>query len=222
MSVMAAAAPPDVLSDADRERLAQLEETIASGLDAYVRVGRALEEIGTRRLYRLTHETFREYLADRWNLSHPRGFALCYSAQVADVLEAAGEHPAGAESALREFSPVLHSHGPEATVTAFRRVADNGVLPPAPKTREKLRDAGLVDAPARDVADGMQKRIRWLEQAVPQIRAHDRVRPLLLGYSTRLRAVVDQLDALAPPVAASDPCLATACGAATTASVHSV
>jgi hypothetical protein len=92
-------------------------------------------------------------------------------------------------------------------VTAFRRVADNGVLPPAPKTREKLRDAGFVDAPSRDLADGMQKRIRWLELAVPQIQPHPKLRPLLIDYAVRLRAVVDQLDALAPPVEPGQPCL---------------
>jgi hypothetical protein len=115
MSVMEAAAPTDVLSDADRERLAQLEETIASGLDHYVRVGRALEIIRRDRLYQLSHETFREYLAERWGLSVPRGYSLTYAAAVADVLEAAGERPAGSEAALREFSP------PSCTRTAQRR-----------------------------------------------------------------------------------------------------
>jgi len=207
MSVMTATAPPHAPADVERERLAELEETIASGLDAYVRVGRALEEIRTRRLYLLTHRTFREYLAERWNLSHPRGFSLCYSAQVADVLEAAGEAPAGAESALREFSGVLNRDGPETVVAAFREIAPDGVLPPAPKVRRELVAAGLIDKPARNVADGMQRRIRWLEQAVPQIKPHERLRPLLTGYAVRLRALVDQLDALAPPVGPDEPCL---------------
>ena len=135
MTALDVTAAPEVFSDADRERLAQLERTIINGLDAYIAVGRSLEKIRARRLYLLTHRTFREYLADRFGLSHPRGFALCYSAQVADVLEAAGEHPAGAESALREFFPVLRRNGPEATVEAFRKVAPDGGLPLSSPTR---------------------------------------------------------------------------------------
>jgi hypothetical protein len=193
------AGPGATLSDAERLRLAELERVIASGLDVYVQTGRALEEIRTRRLYLLTHETFREYLAERWGLSHPRGFALCYSAQVADVLEAAGEHPEGAESALRELAPVLHRDGPEAAVAAFRQVAPDGVLQSAAATRKQLLSAGLVDAPARDVADGLQRRIRWLEQAVPRVTPHETLRPLLAGYAVRLRRVADHVDALADP-----------------------
>jgi hypothetical protein len=67
MSLLEAAAAPDaILTDAKRlAELEALEAIVEAGLDHYVRVGRALEEIRTRRLYRLTHETFREYLADR-------------------------------------------------------------------------------------------------------------------------------------------------------------
>jgi hypothetical protein len=60
---------PDAAVPADPERLAELEAIVESGLDAYVRVGRALEAIRTKRLCLLTHRTFRRYLADRWSLS---------------------------------------------------------------------------------------------------------------------------------------------------------
>src|SRR5215213_4966953 len=139
-----------------------LEAIVERGLDHYVAVGRALEAIRTRRLYLLTHETFGAYLADRFNLSHPRGSSLCYSAQVADVLEAAGERPAGTEAALRELHPVLHQKGAEAVVEAFQMVAPDGTLPSAPRTRATLIEGGFVNKPERDIADGIQIRIRWL------------------------------------------------------------
>ena len=180
------ATPDAAFADTERERLAQLERTIARGLDTYVEVGRALEEIRTRRLFLAVAPTFKQYLADRWNLSESRGFALCYSAQVADVLEAAGERPAGAESALREFSPVLHSRGPEATVAAFQRVAEDGVLPPAPKMRQKLVDAGLVDAAPRGPADQFCKRLTVSQRALAKLRPHPKLVGVYGEYSARL------------------------------------
>ena len=123
------------------------------------------------------------------------------------MLEAADEHPQGSESALRELAPVLHRGGGDAAVSAFREVAPDGVLPSAPKVRRKLVAAGRVDKPERDVADGMAKRIRWLEEATPRIRPHERLRPLLRSYVDLLRVVVDQLEALAPAVPAGQPCL---------------
>jgi hypothetical protein len=52
-----------------------------------------------------------------------------YSAEVADVLEAAGEAPQGSEAALRELAPVLHQKGAQVAVEACRAVADAGTLP---------------------------------------------------------------------------------------------
>jgi hypothetical protein len=120
--------PTESLSDA--ERLAELEAVVQAGLEHYVSVGRALGEIHDRELFRSTHDTRKGYLCDRWNLSESRGFSLIYSAQVADVLEQAGEAPQASEDALRELAPVLHQKGAQAAVEAFRAVADAGTLRP--------------------------------------------------------------------------------------------
>jgi hypothetical protein len=82
------------------------------------------------------------------------------------------------------------------------------VLPAAPKVRQKLIDAGLVDRPQRNVVDGMQRRLLWLETALPKIKPHPKLRPLLAGYAVRVRAIADQIDALAEPIVpAGEPCL---------------
>ena len=107
----------------------------------------------------MTHPTFREYVADRWNLSCPRAFSLCYSARVFGVLEEAGESPTGSDSALREFHTILSQSGADATIEAFRLVAPDGVLPAAPQTRAKLIEAGHVDKPERALSDLIQQRV---------------------------------------------------------------
>ena len=45
-------------TDEDRARLAELETTISGNLEAFLRVGRALEEIRQERLYLLSHVSF--------------------------------------------------------------------------------------------------------------------------------------------------------------------
>jgi len=186
-----------VFTEQHRERLAELEETIGSNLQAFLRVGRALEEIRHERLYLLTHVSFAQYVEARWQLSGPRGWSLAYSAQVADVLEAAGERVEGTETALREFHPVLHQNGPEATVKAFREVTEGGALPSAPKVREKLVRAGVVVAPKRSLVDTMQIRIAYLEKTLPKIEPHPKLAPLLAGYAVRARQIADRFDELA-------------------------
>lgn len=211
MTTMEVAADPDVFSDADRERLEQLEHAITSGLAVFIEVGRALSEIHERRLYKIEYRSFEAYLAERWNLSQSRGRKLVYGARVADVLEAAGEHPSGSDNALQQFSMILHRDGPEAVVQAFREVAPDGKLPSGPETRAKLASAGFADRPERDVTDQMQTWIRQLEKAVVAFKPHPKLLPPLAGYVLRLRSTADKLDALVSPVVplvpAGEPCL---------------
>jgi hypothetical protein len=196
----------------DAERLAELEATIELGLDAFVRTGQALEEIRTRRLYLLTHVSFEAYLRERWNLSHPRGFALCNAAQVANALEAQGERPNGGESALRELLPVLREQGPEATARVFREVAENGELPGAPETRRRLSRRGHVQAPDRAPADLVQRYLRSIEKVVPRLDPHPKLGDVLLDYARRASVAAERLHALAeesrpPAVPPGEPCM---------------
>jgi hypothetical protein len=202
MSVMEIPTPaPSPAPDA-AARLAELEQVVAAGLDHYVKVGRALQAIHVEQLFRATHETWKGYLAGRWKLSESRGFSLLYSAEVADVLEAAGEAPQGSEAALRELAPVLHQKGAQAAVEAFRAVADAGTLPPASRTRERLREAGHVDRPPRAPADQFLARLTALEGHVVKIKPHPKLSSLLFDYSQRTRAVADTLEQLAADSAA--------------------
>jgi len=210
MSQTLDAIAPEAVPDA--ERLAQLEAVIESGLDTFVTVGRALEEVRVRRLYLQTHASFESYLRERWNLSHPRGFALCHAGQVANALEAEGEHPVGGESALRELLPILRDRGPGAAAAAFRAVAENGALPGAPETRRELARRGLVQVPDRAPADLLQRYLRSMEKVLPKLGPHPKLGDVLLDYAVRTSVVAERLhtlaeEALPPAVPPGEPCL---------------
>ena len=67
-----------------------------------------------------------------------------------------------------------------------------GVLPSATRTRQRLVCAGLVNRPQRGIVDGMQRRIVWLESALPKVEPHEKIRPLIADYAVRVRAIADQ------------------------------
>lgn len=70
----------------EAQRRAELEHVIAQELGSFLRVGAALAEINALRLYRDTHHTFEEYLADKWDLGRSRGYQLIDTHVVADHL----------------------------------------------------------------------------------------------------------------------------------------
>ena len=57
------------LSRVERSRFARLERVVEEGLEAFVTVGQALLKIRDRGLYRESHASFREYLAERRQIS---------------------------------------------------------------------------------------------------------------------------------------------------------
>jgi len=63
----------DALTEADSQRLAELESQIRNSNESK---GRALREIRDSRLYRATHRTFESYLDERWNMSKAYGYQL--------------------------------------------------------------------------------------------------------------------------------------------------
>ena len=74
------------LSPAERDTLRQLENTIATGLQAFYEVGTALLHIKDHRLYREDYASFEDYCRDRWNFGRHRGYQLMNAATVADNL----------------------------------------------------------------------------------------------------------------------------------------
>ena len=80
--------------------LEDCEAVISRDMGAVLRVGLALKRIRegkwkdgdkTREgLYKKTHDTFEEYLKDRWDISRPRGYQMIEAAEVAENLSTNG------------------------------------------------------------------------------------------------------------------------------------
>jgi hypothetical protein len=144
------------------DRLAELEaaiaQALAAGTAAFIAAGRALEEIQTARLYRVTHGTFAAYLRERWALSPQAAHNRVTSAQIAGAIEAAGlELPDGATAeTLKPLAPVLHQLGPAGVADAWRTVLDAtaGKRPSGRQVRDVLERRHLpATAPPRQRAE---------------------------------------------------------------------
>ncbi len=80
------------MSQADLDRLNQLEFAIQKGVDAYRIAGEALREIRDAGLYK-QHGTFEAYCEAKWNFSRSRAYQLIGAEEVADNLLTAGVNP---------------------------------------------------------------------------------------------------------------------------------
>jgi len=98
-------APEEALAIAEKEALAELEEVIKRGREAFIEVAEALQAIRAGRLYRDTHATFEDYVRDRWSMSG------AYAYQVMNAGKTVKELPEGTpkpqnEGQARELAKV--------------------------------------------------------------------------------------------------------------------
>jgi hypothetical protein len=79
------------LTTSEKNRLAELEQVVEAGLEQFLRVGRALAELRSRRLYRAYYATFAEYVRARFGLARSSVDQLIRSSEVAENLLTNGE-----------------------------------------------------------------------------------------------------------------------------------
>jgi len=88
--------------------LDRLEGQIEHGLETFAAIGRALEEIRDRKLYRALHATWDDYCQARWNFTRQHAARLINAYQVVELLSASGapevpnEHVARALGAIED------------------------------------------------------------------------------------------------------------------------
>lgn len=92
------------LTDDEKKHLRKCEKTIHKGLGTFVEVGTALADIRNKRLYRLTHSTFEEYVQAVLLLSRPYAYSVMESAEVMRDLSSIEDIPLPAnEGQAREL-----------------------------------------------------------------------------------------------------------------------
>lgn len=89
------------------EELTEHEGTIAKGKQAFIFVGKALQEINERRGYRFTHGTFAEYVEQRWGMSISSGYDVMKAAQVTENVQTSGQIGFSQAVAIGRLEPEL-------------------------------------------------------------------------------------------------------------------
>lgn len=98
---------------------------VDEGLTSFLTVGTALNQIKERRLYRQTHETFEQFVKDRWNISNSRAYQLIDAArvsrEVSTIVEETGiDIELKTEAQLRELNPI----GTEALPSVLEKIVE--------------------------------------------------------------------------------------------------
>lgn len=113
------------LSKSEQSELARLCKVVDEGLTSFLAVGTALNQIKERRLYRQSHETFEQFVKDRWNISSSRAYqfidAAKVSREVSTIVEKTGlEIELNTESQLRELNQI----GTEALPEVLEKIVE--------------------------------------------------------------------------------------------------
>ena len=163
------------LTQADTERLKELESVIERGRKTFVEVGHALAEIRDRRLYRQTHATFEAYCAEQWGWTRQRSYQLMNAATVVKLLPPAMSTRVDNEATARELAKLepkerekvlqaIEERGERATPAAVRAV----VKEQRPTESKPDDDDTRPQAPHR----GVQSAASWWERTTPKNRGH--------------------------------------------------
>jgi hypothetical protein len=141
-----------VLSSREHADLAACEAAIDGLRVAFAAAGKALQVIRDGRLYRDTHATFEDYVAERWDMSRPQAYRLIAAWPLAERLSPIGDIN---EGQVRELLPVAAVHGQDAAAAVYEAVASAdglrvtaavlhgavGVLPPGQFDPEAAAEA---------------------------------------------------------------------------------
>lgn len=147
--------PSHELSPSHRLRLRELEQVIDEGLATFVRVGRALQEIRDRRLYRESHASFEDYCRERFGLGRHWAYRQIRGAEVTSILEdvdscqQSGRLPA-TEAQARPLTPLEPEEAREAWSVAVE-LAD-GSQPTSGDVREAIER--LTEGESDGTSDG--------------------------------------------------------------------
>ena len=89
-----------------RRMLANHERVIQNGLQSFIEMGQALQDIRAEKLYAIDgYGDFDEYLGERWEMTPRQAYRLISAARVALILRPMG-HKIDSERAARELAPI--------------------------------------------------------------------------------------------------------------------
>jgi hypothetical protein len=163
------------LTQADTERLKELESVIARGRKTFIEVGYALAEIRDRRLYRQTHPTFEAYCAEQWGWTRQRSYQLMNAATVVKLLPAGMSTRVDNEATARELAKLepkerekvlqaIEQRGERVTPAAIRAVVK--------EERPAKSEPASNDTRPQQPHYGVQSAASWWTRTTPKNRGH--------------------------------------------------
>lgn len=104
------------LTVVERAKLENYETVIERGLKSFIEVGNALLEIREGKLYRESHDSFSDYLRDRWQMGKSRAYQLINASSVAENVHNCGQNYPSltSESQARELAKLSAEQQAEA------------------------------------------------------------------------------------------------------------
>lgn len=140
------------LDERERKHLALCEQALHGFRKSVIVAGKALEIINRARLYRETHATFADYVADVWEMKRAHAYRMIEAWRPAALVSPIGDTN---EAQARELAPVLKTYGPEVTVALYREARE---LTGGKVTAAALAEARAVLPPPRHLAGPDQVR----------------------------------------------------------------
>jgi hypothetical protein len=164
------------LTEVEESRLTELERIVESGLARFVKVGTALAEIRDGKLYRQTHATFDDYLADRWEISSSRGYQLISAARVSTIVETAGLPPVQNEAQARELSGLRDPRVREVWQQAVAETAGRPTAAAVARAKDKVVSAPKRPrrSPLPDIFEGRSYELYKAAASLQRATADDR------------------------------------------------
>lgn len=108
------------LTDLERARFVELEETVHVAIRSFIVLGDALREIREKRLYREYYPTFEDYCHDKFRFTRHRAFQLIESARVGNhLVTIVNTEPPSNEGQIRPLVKVSE----EIAAEAWKRVS---------------------------------------------------------------------------------------------------
>lgn len=77
----------------ESKRLVELEEIIEKGVGTFIKVGEALAEIKTAKLYKASHTSFEKYCQEEWGFTRQNAFDLIETSAAAENVKSILQSP---------------------------------------------------------------------------------------------------------------------------------
>ncbi|MFQ6324732.1 hypothetical protein ACLMAL_01170 [Nocardia sp. CWNU-33] len=171
------------LSERERSQLTLCESSIDTLRIAFWAAGRALQIVRDGRLYRDNHETFDEYVEQRWDMQRSYAHKLIRAWPLAARLHPLA--PTINEGQVRELLPVAAEYGEDAAITIYTTVAGGADVK---VTAGKLREAVALLPERYDEAVVVERLQAWLRGELPDD-SHDRAADIFTAMESRLVAL---------------------------------